>query len=632
MNIDYLKINGFGKIKDKEIELKEGINVIYGENETGKSSILKFISSMLYGASKNKNGKDISDFEKFKPWKTEDFSGKIKYRLDSNESYEIYREFKKKNPVIYNENMEDISKEYTIDKTKGSNFFYDQTGIDEETFYNTAITEQEGIKLSKSSQNSIVQKISNLISSGDDNISYKKSMEKITKMQNEEVGTDRTAQRPINVLDTKIRNLLEKKRSLAMYKENIYDNTNDKIKLESEIKQEESKNNLLKEIKNKLDNNRIKSAEINFNKNLENEYNRKIEELNEELRKRKAKTEIKKDKIPVNLKNYYILLIAFMALCIIMFAVCDNNFINSLSLIPIFAIIGIILKKNYEAKRDNKKVEEKDNMEDLLKEIEILKQNMETQKKEASVKEEKLDKDIEKEQEELTKKYIQTLDLNYIETTLNKSYDEILREIDVRDNRIQTSKFKLHTMELDSKNISAKIEDLAKIEEELIDAEAEKEELMSLNRSFNIAKECLSIAYDEVKENISPKFIENLCDIISKISDDRYKNIRFSDTYGLKVEVENGKYEPASRLSVGTIDQMYLSLRLSALTEISNETMPIILDEAFAYFDNERLKNMLMYLYKNYSKNQIIIFTCSNREKEILDSLKIQYNSIKLEK
>ena len=77
MKINNLKINGFGKINDKNIDLVDGINVIYGPNEAGKSSILKFITSMLYGASKTKNGKEISDFDKFKPWKTDEFSGKI---------------------------------------------------------------------------------------------------------------------------------------------------------------------------------------------------------------------------------------------------------------------------------------------------------------------------------------------------------------------------------------------------------------------------------------------------------------------------------------------------------------------------------------------------------------------------
>ena len=76
---------------------------------------------------------------------------------------------------------------------------------------------------------------------------------------------------------------------------------------------------------------------------------------------------------------------------------------------------------------------------------------------------------------------------------------------------------------------------------------------------------------------------------------------------------------------------MYLALRISSLKTISKENMPIILDEAFVYFDDERLKNILEFIYKNYKDKQIIIFTCSDREKNILDNLKFQYNLIELE-
>ena len=71
LKIDNFKINSFGKLKNKEIKLDSGINIISGKNEAGKSTVLKFISSMLYGVSKNKNGKEISDFDKFKPWDTD---------------------------------------------------------------------------------------------------------------------------------------------------------------------------------------------------------------------------------------------------------------------------------------------------------------------------------------------------------------------------------------------------------------------------------------------------------------------------------------------------------------------------------------------------------------------------------
>lgn len=626
MKINNLKINGFGKLKDKEIKLKDGINIVYGENETGKSSLLKFITSMLYGASKNKNGKEISDFEKFKPWQTEEFSGKIQYSLDNGENFEVYREFKKKNPVIYNSKKEDISKTFSIDKTKGIEFFEEQTGIDEETFYNTAITEQEGIKLSKSSQNSIVQKISNLITSGDDNISFKKSLDRINKKQNEEVGTERTSQRPINNVENKIRRLLDEKRNLETYKENIYDNSLEKEQLRLEKKDEEVKIEFLKEVKSKLDNNRFKNAEINFNRNLESDYSQKIEELNKKIENAQAEDGFEK----VNNKSYYLVAAILIITFIVLMFVNDFKLINTLVLLP---LIFVFYKKSEAEKKLKEESKNKDlGREKIAHEIEVLKENQELQKREAELKQEKLSNDIEREKTELIEKYTKFLDISFMEVNLDKNYDELLKEIDKKENRLNTIKFRLHTMETSTENINKKLEELSKIEEELQGAEEEKDDLLSLNNSYNIAKVCLEKAYEQVKENISPRFTENLCDIISKISDGRYENVTFSDQEGLRVELPNGSYVPASRLSTGTIDQMYISLRLSALNEITEESMPIILDEAFAYFDDDRLANILGYLKNNFESSQIIIFTCSKREKEVLDKLNIEYNIINLEK
>ena len=124
LKINNLKINGFGKLENKEINLSENINLIYGKNEAGKTTLLKFISGMFYGISKNKNKKEIPDYEKYKPWKAEEYSGKIEYVLDNKETFEVFRDFNKKNPKIY-KNSEDISNEFNINKTKGNEFFYE---------------------------------------------------------------------------------------------------------------------------------------------------------------------------------------------------------------------------------------------------------------------------------------------------------------------------------------------------------------------------------------------------------------------------------------------------------------------------------------------------------------------------
>lgn len=66
------------------------------------------------------------------------------------------------------------------------------------------------------------------------------------------------------------------------------------------------------------------------------------------------------------------------------------------------------------------------------------------------------------------------------------------------------------------------------------------------------------------------------------------------------------------------------------LEEISKEKMPIILDETFAYFDDERLKNILLFLAKKANDHQIILLTCTEREKQILEDLKLEYQWIEL--
>ena len=131
-----------------------------------------------------------------------------------------------------------------------------------------------------------------------------------------------------------------------------------------------------------------------------------------------------------------------------------------------------------------------------------------------------------------------------------------------------------------------------------------------------------------MKNNVTPKFTQNLSGIIQKISNGKYKKVSIHEEKGLIVELENGEYVSANLLSAGTIDQLYLSLRLSMMDEITKEKMPIILDETFAYFDDERLKNILLFLQEQSKDHQIILFTCTKREKQILDKLKIDYEWI----
>ena len=173
MKISKVKINSYGKLNNEEIDFNDGINIIYGKNESGKSTLLRFIENCFYGISKNKKGKEFSDYDSYLPWKGEEFSGKIDYELDNGEKFEVFRDFKKKNPKIFNSEKEDISKDFNIDKSKGNEFFYEQTNMDEDLFLSTIVSYQQRVRLEKGEQNFLIQKIANLVGTGDDNVSYR---------------------------------------------------------------------------------------------------------------------------------------------------------------------------------------------------------------------------------------------------------------------------------------------------------------------------------------------------------------------------------------------------------------------------------------------------------------------------
>ena len=157
--------------------------------------------------------------------------------------------------------------------------------------------------------------------------------------------------------------------------------------------------------------------------------------------------------------------------------------------------------------------------------------------------------------------------------------------------------------------------------------EADKEKLAKLREKesiINIAIENLMDAYEEMKTTITPKFTKNLSESIQKISSNKYNKVTINDENGMIIENNRGEYVEA------TIDQLYLALRLSMIDELSKENLPIILDESFAYSDNNRLKNMLQYFTSDLNNHQTIIFTCTDREQKMLEEMNIPYNVVEL--
>ncbi|MBP3502802.1 MAG: AAA family ATPase [Clostridia bacterium] len=642
MKINELKINSYGKLKDKNLNLKDGINIIYGENERGKSTLLNFIVNMFYGTSKNKKGREMSDYDKYKPWDTEEFSGRMIYTLDNNEKYEVFREFGKKNPKIYDKNMEDISKNYSIDKNTGSQYFLEQTKVDEKTFVSSVVSFQNEVEIDSQTQNILLQKIANVSSTGDDNISYKKAIDKLNKKQLEEIGTNRSQGKPINIVMNEIEHIESVNESLRKYENYKYEIEEEKHKIQDEISSLNKKYELLQKINIINQEEKIEKEKLNYNEKKIDELETKIQDLlNKKVSVEKEKKNVKNyQKKTIKILPYALSIIVSLVISAIM-AIYTNYILATIPVVLAFIMLCVAILKNNKIKKINNTEEQEyfnivnankeleKNIYEINAQIELLEKSQKEQIDDAEKIKNEIIKDINLKKENLKMQYYDKIEVSEVNRLI--TLEHLNFEIDNIQNKLNEKNIELHRLNLDKENILPKLEELAENEEKLVSSKEQFEELKKKNNAINLAKEIIEQSYQKMKNNVTPKFTKSLSENIANITNNKYNKVIINEEEGILVEQQNGEYKSANRLSIGTIQQLYLSFRLSMIEDISEENMPIIFDEIFAYYDDNRLKDTLKIIKEQYSNNhQIILFTCTKREEETLNELGYTYNKIEL--
>lgn len=605
MQINKININNYGNLSNKEINLDNKINIIYGKNEAGKSTLLNFIESMFFGANKNKGKKIIPDFDRYNPWNNGEYSGTIDYQLENGEEFHIYRDFKKKNPQILNKLGKDISQEFNIDKKNGNQFFTEQTGMDRSLIDSTIITEQNQVELDEGTQNQLLQKIANLSESGEEELSYKKIMDKLNKMLLNEVGTERSQLKPLNITISKIDDYQNKIQDIKQYENERFEITQEIADIQEEINKESENRNIYDEVKKIIDNDKIEQEKIDEKYKTVKENKAKMEQYKEELDKTEnEKNAERKKHIKIRILANVILSIIAISLVFL-----PRNII--LVAIPILIVLFIIINMKH-SKNEN-------NTSELKNKLEFLQNTTNSVENEIKTMQDELYKKDEAEKNRIIAK----CNNEDISSLFSSKIDEVISE---NTRRVEQNEIKKHKLEIDKQEIEKKFEKLAEYEENL---EIEKRRLEELEHKQKIIKETMEIlnkSYEDMKENVAPKFNKNLSKNIEVFSNEKYKEITITDK--IFVKLDNGENVPIEKLSTGTIEQIYLAFRLSVIEEISKEKMPIVLDEAFAYYDDERLLQTLKFL--DIINNQIIILTCTKREKSLLDKAQIRYNLIEL--
>ena len=122
---------------------------------------------------------------------------------------------------------------------------------------------------------------------------------------------------------------------------------------------------------------------------------------------------------------------------------------------------------------------------------------------------------------------------------------------------------------------------------------------------------------------------EQVSEMVSKITNGAYTDVKLDEQLRIKVR-KQGRYIGAENLSTGTLEQIYLAVRLAAADEMSTSGMPIILDDIFGSYDDARLEAALQCIADYRGSEQILLFTASDRIADTLDKTKNDYNYVEL--
>ena len=139
-------------------------------------------------------------------------------------------------------------------------------------------------------------------------------------------------------------------------------------------------------------------------------------------------------------------------------------------------------------------------------------------------------------------------------------------------------------------------------------------------RALELASERLLELSKDVHKELGVKLNEKASEILSEITGGKYTMLLIDEK--LKMSLYTGQRKIGiEQVSRGTIEQIYFVVRMAASELLHEEECPVILDDTFVFYDDQRLENTLKWLAKY--KKQVLIFTCQKREQQILEKLEI---------
>lgn len=616
-----LHIDGFGKFFDRSVSFEDGLNIVYGKNEAGKSTIHTFIRCMLFGLERGRGRAAKNDlYTKYEPWDNRAvYGGRLRLEKDGV-VYRIERNFKKDQKSL---TIVDETDGKEIEPTK-SFMDYLLGGLTETTYRNTISIGQLNSVTDDGMVTELRNYIANMNTSGNMALNITKATAFLKNRRKEfERQLSPDAARTYSSLAGEIKSL-EKEISSPEYENQLreYRNMRSKVKTELTEKQEEREKLLQKIAKGRQ---ALESAQFTDEASITG-YLKQAKETFEEYSYLKPASEKKSrtifSVIAFVLAAALIGVGSFLAFSGLRGSVPGRGISGSTAFLLggmgivafILLFLGIVLLlRGKELKKD------------AAMNGKLLQEMFSRHLGDSAVSEEamqafegrmneflRLNKVVERSEASVAEQAAQISSLQEQETSCDDAIS--------KQQRLQ--------WELEKKlDHLAHCKDQA---ESLRQVLAENERIREEISAIDLALDTMTELSTTIRDSFGLYLNKTASDLISGITGGIYNSMSVDENLNIFMNTHK-KLVPVEQVSSGTIDQVYLALRLAAakLIQPEDDTMPLIFDDSFSLYDDERLHTALKWLSDAYD-GQIIIFTCHQREIQVLTSNEMDYHLVEV--
>lgn len=622
MIIREANIGKFGKLENQKYQFAPQINVIYGANESGKSTLMQFLKAMLFGLEKTRVRKTLDTYNRYEPWDTPAYfygsmmfeTGQQQFLLERNFYYK-----EKRARLVNIRDGEELSVEYgDLDMLLGN--------VSAAAYENTCCIGQEQLLPGRELGVLLEDERSNLAQTGSGDFQLSKALQELEqKRKNAEKTRKELEQQRLSHIHQLEVNQQVLERDIAGLKAQQEKQSTQQGTVQEQVRALQQQMEPVQTAYQTVCRREQELKSAVAQEQLEWEQVEREQWKREQFRREQEEADALQQKSGKNAGFSPLLLIGVAGL--ILAPVLRSAMDGFQKIAPALNIICIILilaglvsayRKSREKKTADSGQKHRQSVNDSV-------QNHREQDSRAN-----------------DRANLQSVEREGRKAAPDQQLQRVCQQKSVLEEQLQQLKDQKKALQLQAARQEGSGDQLqSQIQEKEVELENLTEQVAELQQetldeqharedrdALELAAETMSRLAARMSKTLEHTLDKEMSEILAQITGNVHEQLQVTDGQGIVLAEQLQKRTPEA-YSQGTMQQAYFSYRMAAEHMLmKEEPLPFLLDETFANYDEERLRQTLRWLAEQ--ENQIFLFTCRETEMRLLTEEDIPFANIRL--